>query len=99
MIFHITRRAAWLSQRTHESFTAADFEREGFIHCCTHKQVQGVLERYFQNQTDLVLLQIDEAKLMATVKYEPSTNQELFPHVYGPININAIVGTENLKNG
>jgi uncharacterized protein (DUF952 family) len=99
MIFHITTLTAWLSQKNQPGFAPSDFQREGFIHCSTHEQVQGVLDRYFQNQTDLVLLHIDETKLTAVVKYEPSTIQELFPHVYGPINMDAIVRTENLKNG
>jgi uncharacterized protein (DUF952 family) len=91
MIFHITRRIDWLAHGKEKAFVAADFKREGFIHCCTKEQIAGVIERYFKNQSDLLLLHMDENKLAPELKYEPSTNNEKFPHVYGPINKEAVV--------
>lgn len=67
------------------------FEQEGFIHCCTAEQLPGVLERYFAGKENLILLHIEEAKLTSPLKYEQATNSELFPHVFGPINKDAIV--------
>lgn len=51
-----------------------------------------MLERYFAGRDDLVLLEIDPARLRAELKYEPAPDGELFPHVYGPLNIDAVVG-------
>jgi len=91
MIYHITRLKDWEIQKEKTEFTPSDYYREGFIHCCTFDQVKGVLERYFKGKTDLMLLHIEEAKLKAELKYEPSFNNEKFPHIYGMINKNAIV--------
>jgi len=97
MIFHITSRNDWFSQKGKSTFSPADFNREGFVHCCTQEQIAGVLERYFSNQKDLVLLHLDERKLSAELKYEPSTNNESFPHLYGPINRDAIVNVTDIQ--
>ena len=60
MIFHITSKQEWDEQHSSESFTPKDFYREGFVHCCTREQIEGVLTRYFKGQSDLLLLHIDE---------------------------------------
>lgn len=78
-------------------YEAPSLLTEGFIHTSTEKQVQGVLERYYKGQQDLLLLHIDETKLTAELKYElsPSVN-ELFPHIYGRLNLDAVVGIAEL---
>ena len=70
---------------------------EGFIHTSKQHQVKGVLERYYAGKSDLLLLTIDPTKLTAPLKYEiaPSVN-EWFPHVYGNINIDAVVNIDNI---
>jgi uncharacterized protein (DUF952 family) len=92
MIYHVTTKAAWQKALADGSYSAPSLESEGFIHNSTEAQVAGVLERYYKNQTDLLLLHIEESKLTAPLKYElaPSVN-ELFPHVFGPINVEAVV--------
>ena len=70
------------------------YKREGFIHCSTGDQIPGVLQRYYAGVSNLILLHIDEEKLTPELKYEEATNKELFPHVFGPINKDAIVKME-----
>ena len=55
----------------------------------------GVLKRYYNGVKDLVKLKIETEKLTSQLKYElaPSVKEE-FPHIYGPINTNAVVGVE-----
>jgi uncharacterized protein (DUF952 family) len=57
----------------------------------------GLSMPYYQNQSDLIKLHIDENKLTAPLKYElaPSVNEE-FPHIYGKLNLDAVVNTEAL---
>jgi len=98
MIYHITSSKEWAMQAEKAEFTPGDYYREGFIHCCSHDQVTGVLERYFKGKTDLLLLHIEEVKLKAELKYEPSTNNEKFPHIYGGINKDAIVDVSALAS-
>lgn len=47
--------------------------------------------RFFANQTGLVLLCIDSDRLQAEIKYEGLETQELFPHIYGDLNVDAVL--------
>jgi uncharacterized protein (DUF952 family) len=95
MIYHITPRNAWEKALEKGAYEADSLSTEGFIHNSTLTQVPGVLERYYKGRTDLFLLHIDETMLQSPLKYElaPSVN-EMFPHIFGPINIEAVVKTE-----
>ena len=65
---------------------------EGFIHFSKQEQVKGVLERYYKGQIDLLLLQVEESKLTANLKYELALSvNELFPHLFGPLNLDAVI--------
>ena len=92
MIYHVTNKNEWELALKKGFFDEPSLYTEGFIHNSTESQVNGVLERYYKDQTDLLLLHIDESKLIAELKFElaPSVN-ELFPHVFGNINLDAIV--------
>jgi uncharacterized protein (DUF952 family) len=103
MIYHVITAADW--QKAVQTagpggqgfYEAPSLALEGFIHTSTAEQVPGVLERYYQGQSDLLLLHIEETKLTAPLKYElaPSVN-EMFPHIYGPLNIDAVITIKNL---
>jgi len=92
MIYHVVTAPQWELALQQGFYAAESLAVEGFIHASEEKQVEGVLERYYQNVPDLLLLQIDETKLMAELKYElaPSINA-VFPHIYGRLNIDAVV--------
>lgn len=92
MIYHVTTKAAWQEALYQGCYEAPSLTTEGFIHLSKKEQVKGVLERYYNNINDLLLLHVDENKLNAELKFElsPSVNQE-FPHLYGRLNIDAVV--------
>lgn len=93
-ILHIAAAPAWEAARATGSYTAESFATEGFIHCSDPGQVIAVANRLFRGRTDLVLLQIDASRLAAPVRYENlEGGVELFPHVYGPLPLDAIVRT------
>lgn len=93
-IYHIAQKADWQQAVLSGLYFPASFDQERFIHCSTSKQVEGVLERYFQNQSVLKLT-IDAALLVHPPKFEWATSvNQLFPHIYGPINIEAVIGIE-----
>ncbi len=96
MIFHIATAEDWNLHFNESTYVPKAFSGEGFIHCSTNDQVPGVLQRYYASVKDLILLHIDEAKLSSTLKYEAATNNELFPHVFGPINKDAIVKVDRI---
>ena len=92
MIYHVITKDLWKIAQDKGFYEAPSLAIEGFIHFSKHEQVQGVLKRYYQGQTDLLLLQVEESKLTANLKYElaPSVN-ELFPHLFGPLNMDSVV--------
>ena len=97
MIYHVVTTQNWQKALQQGFYEAASLAAEGFIHASKAEQVAGVLERYYKNQVDLLLLHIDELKLTATLKYElaPSINEE-FPHIFGRLNLDAVIKIETL---
>lgn len=97
MIFHVVTPQNWQKALQQGFYEADSLAAEGFIHTSKAEQVAGVLERYYKNQVDLLLLHIDETKLTAPLKYElaPSVNEE-FPHIFGRLNLDAVIKVENL---
>lgn len=83
-------------QKHKSTFVSRNYHNEGFIHCCTDLQLDRVKERYFKDTTGLVLFHLDESKLKAQLRFEISTNGEKFPHLYGPINREAIIRVTSL---
>jgi len=96
MIYHIATPDDWNRHINSATYEPNGFSKEGFIHCSTIDQVNGVLQRYYAGVADLILLHIDENKLTALLKYEAATNNELFPHVFGTVNKEAIMKIEYL---
>lgn len=97
IIYHIVSVATWAGQETATAYEADSLQTEGFIHLSRKEQVDGVLNRYYQHVPDLLLLHVDSTKLKNELRYEASTNDELFPHLYGPLNKEAIVEIEKLS--
>ncbi|MBD2703619.1 DUF952 domain-containing protein [Spirosoma sp. BT702] len=97
LIYHIVLSANWLAFEDQPNYEAASLQTEGFIHLSQKEQVAQTLSRYYQDVPNLLLLHVDTTKLTHPLKYEPSTNNELFPHLYGPLNKDAIVRIEALN--
>jgi uncharacterized protein (DUF952 family) len=96
LIYHVVSAADWAKQEDQADYQAASLETEGFIHLSEKEQVAGVLERYYQSVPDLLLLHVDPSRLTHKLKYELSTNNERFPHLYGPLNKEAVVEVKHL---
>ncbi|MCU0495929.1 MAG: DUF952 domain-containing protein [Anaerolineae bacterium] len=99
MIYHITSRSRWDAAQTEGFYQSASLESEGFIHFSTWEQVLRVANQFYVGQTDLVLLEVIEEQLTQPLKYESPNMQgetdapknELFPHLYGRLNLNAVI--------
>jgi uncharacterized protein (DUF952 family) len=100
IIYHITSRADWNAARAAGSYTADSLASEGFIHCSTKEQVIATANRLFKGRTGLVLLSIDTARVRAEIRYENlEGGTSLFPHVYGALDIGAIVAVHDFPCG
>jgi uncharacterized protein (DUF952 family) len=65
----------------------------GFVHCAFEEQVARAANVFFRGAAKLVVLRIAIERLNAEVRYEDlEGGHELFPHVYGPLNLDAVVG-------
>jgi uncharacterized protein (DUF952 family) len=92
IIYHVTTKADWDKAKQQGFYETLSLADEGFIHCSQEHQVAGVLERYFEEQTDLVKLVIDTDKLTSKFVFDWSPSMaDTFPHVYGPINLDAVI--------
>lgn len=96
LILHITTEKEWQTAVAAGAYCADSLESEGFIHCSTVDQVLVPANQMFAGQTDLILLTIDPANLTAELVYEDcyESGQE-FPHIYGPLNLDAVTGFIN----
>jgi chorismate synthase len=91
-IFHITSSAAIEAAKSSGALTAESLATEGFIHCSEAWQLLGVIDRFYKDVEGLKVVQISPSKLTSKLVYEKATDvEDWFPHVYGPVNWDAIV--------
>jgi uncharacterized protein (DUF952 family) len=93
IILHVTPRICWSAAQKTGVYTADTLAGEGFIHCSKVSQILRVANNIFTGQHGLVILVIDPIRLTSEIRWEPGVGlaTELFPHVYGPINLDAVV--------
>lgn len=91
-IYHITASDTWERESRGGEYRHPSLAMEGFIHCSLEEQVPGTLEKFFPSRDGLILLEIDAARLRAELRYENG-----YPHVYGPLNVDAVVAVRSLS--
>ena len=64
---------------------------DGYIHLSRGSQLTATLEKHFSGVEGLMLVAVDLARLGETVRWEPARGGQLFPHIYGPLPIGAVV--------
>lgn len=89
-IFHIAEASFWEAAQSTGAYRVPSLDAEGFIHLSTAEQYVLTANRYYRGRNDLVLLEVDELQL-DDLRYEPSTNDELFPHLYSVLPVAAVV--------
>ncbi|MFN3705588.1 MAG: DUF952 domain-containing protein [Thermoflexales bacterium] len=107
MILHLTPRAEWERAPADQPYRPASLEQEGFVHAtCGEELMLAVANRFYHQQPgSFVALEIDETRLTSPLRWEPpaplissdegeTLPNALFPHIYGPINREAIVGVQ-----
>jgi len=99
MIYHIVSRADWQAALDAEEYRGDSLETEGFIHCSTKDQLLSVVNHWYAGRDDLLLLKIDPGKLSVQVRYEDGGDGQLFPHVYGPVEKQAVVAVGDFPLG
>ena len=97
VIYHLTTPGAWAAAQAAGEYEAPSLGGEGFIHCSADEaQTLRVAGRLYPGVTGLQVLDVDTGLLDAEVKREPSRSGEIYPHIYGKINLDAIVRIRGL---
>jgi len=96
-IYHLANLDDYAHFRHTGTYSAPSLNSEGFIHCCSGEQLPGVIQRYYIDASQLVLLHIDANRLTAELVYENTVGgTETFPHVYGKIIKSAVMDVVTL---
>ena len=97
-ILHITNPERWTKAQVLGEYRADSLASEGFIQCSKPDQLAGVVSRYYQDQTGLIVLRIDPGKVQPPIRWEnPPGSNEQFPHIYGELNLNAVIEVKPLE--
>ena len=97
-IYKICPASAWREAERQGVFRgSADDQRDGFIHFSAASQVAGTAVRHFAGQTGLFLIAVDAEALGDALKWEPSRGGELFPHLYGDLDIGDVTKILDLR--
>ncbi|MEM8505231.1 MAG: DUF952 domain-containing protein [Cyanobacteria bacterium P01_D01_bin.1] len=91
MLFHIVESIDWATAKACGTYAPASLQTEGFIHLSEAQQVVGTVERFYQGRRDLLLLEIDPNCLQASLRYDQVADHGIFPHLYGALNLEAVV--------
>lgn len=102
VIFHLTPAERWETWPAHEPYVPAEFVVDGFVHCTEGEELMVRVANAIYRDTpgDFVLLVIDVDRLTAPVRWERPAGADLaplFPHIYGPINPEAIVEVRRIR--
>jgi uncharacterized protein (DUF952 family) len=98
-IFHITQRQQWEQAKNIGTYRGDTLDTEGFIHCSKATQIIKVANTFFSNQKELVLLFIEPDRVQPEIRYEAAEIGELFPHIYGELNIDSVYKVIDFEPG
>jgi uncharacterized protein (DUF952 family) len=108
-IYHIVKEQEYKDNQKEQIYKPESLDQVGFVHCSMESSVIPIANDYFGNiEEQLLLLRIDPQKLISETKYEEAipekdvntsyiSSAQVFPHIYGPINLSAINGIGKLK--
>jgi uncharacterized protein (DUF952 family) len=99
-IYKICPASAWrAAERDGVYRGSADDLRDGFIHFSTAAQVGATAKKHFSGQTGLLLIEVEPDALGAALRWERSRNDELFPHLYGTLDMGAVISVRDMPTG
>lgn len=103
VLLHLCPGAAWAAAQSVGQHRPRSLAEVGFVHLSTPEQVHLPANRLYAGQTDLLLLHIDAALLQAPVRWEPGVPTDpasmMFPHLYGPLPVAAVVAVSEYRPG
>jgi uncharacterized protein (DUF952 family) len=99
-IYKLLPVAEWEAARAVGEFRGSEVDKaDGYIHFSTGEQVVETAARHFAGARDLAMLTVDADRLGPMLRWEPSRGGDLFPHLYGPLPVTAVVAHVYLAAG
>lgn len=96
-IYKISPASAWREAERQGAFRGSpDDIRDGYIHFSTPSQVAETARKHFFGQTGLFLVAVDADVLGGALRWESSRNDELFPHLYGELDLGAVLDVQEM---
>lgn len=100
LVFKIVTQADWRAAEAAGRFDGSpDDRRDGFVHLSARDQVAATAAKHFAGAADLLLAACDPARLGDALRWETSRGGALFPHLYGPLPVDAVEWIEPLPLG
>lgn len=97
IIYKIVARDAWNRALENGLFEGAEIDiADGFIHLSAANQVRATADRFFRGQDGLMLIGVDARMLGPALQWEPAADGSLFPHLHGPLSLQAVVSQDEL---
>jgi len=99
-LYKICPAALWREAEPAGVFHGSEVDRrDNFIHFSTAGQVAETAAKHFAGQSGLLLISVDASMLGSALKWEPSRGGALFPHLYGPLSVEAVKHVDPLPLG
>jgi len=99
-VYKIVASDLWRTAEDSGVFAGAGIDLDdGFIHLSTGPQARRTAQLYFAGQDNLVLVAADAASLGKALKYEPSRDGDLFPHLYASLPLTSVLWVQPLSLG
>lgn len=97
LIYHMCKTDEWAAAEKSGRYPGSSQDRaDGFIHFSTADQVRVSAAKHRTGQDGLVLLSVEAGGLGAALKWEPTRDDQLFPHLYGELPVSQVVRVDPL---
>jgi uncharacterized protein (DUF952 family) len=99
-LYKICPAVLWQEAERAGVFRGSEVDRrDNFIHFSTAAQLAETAKKHFAGQRDLLLVSVDASRCGSALKWEPSRGGALFPHLYGPLMLDAVKRVDPLPLG
>ncbi len=97
LIIHLCPQSEWTAAQQSGEYRDDSLQQNGFIHCSRPDQILMVANHYYQGVSDALLLWVDPSRVKSDIRWEGAPGGELFPHIYGPIELEAVKKVTQLR--
>jgi uncharacterized protein (DUF952 family) len=94
-IYLLSSEAEYQQAHDNGSLVRDSLQSEGFIHASPRSQLNRIANKYYKEKALPLILVVDKKLISPQLKWEPATGG-LYPHIYGPLNMNAVTKVENI---